>query len=225
MKVNALAILSLVAIAKAQTIGDSIDDAIGDVEDGFENISSRVQDGFENVSSRVEDGFENVSSRVQAGVDGAKTLVSGIGDGASTIASDIITRASSAADAIETGFDNAFSDVSDFVEGIPGAWSSRVDDIEDDIDSISNREEYISRVTAGLDDARSSLSNVLATATGAVAAEASEALDEVNGLFSSVNNRFGDAAQTSDPDDRAPAVTAAAFMGALFGGAAMMANL
>ncbi|PTB67822.1 hypothetical protein BBK36DRAFT_1139348 [Trichoderma citrinoviride] len=134
-----------------------------------------------------------------------------------------------------------FDDISTFITGAAGKVSSFVDNVHSNwdeglskghavnsaIDSIFASDEpskVIASLTSEAAPLFSSLSSVAATATGAAASSVSADISKLSASLASETSRAA-AAASSRSKDAAPAQTGFLAMGALMGGAAVLANM
>ncbi|KAL7788287.1 hypothetical protein V8C37DRAFT_388583 [Trichoderma ceciliae] len=133
-----------------------------------------------------------------------------------------------------------FDDISTFITGAAGKVSSFVDDIHSNIDegrskgsavnsaidSIfrSDPSKAIASLTSEAGTLFSSLSSVAATATGDVASSYRSEISKLSESLASATSAAA-AAASSKSEDAAPVQTAYVAMGALLGGAAVLANM
>ncbi|TFB02226.1 hypothetical protein CCMA1212_006062 [Trichoderma ghanense] len=134
-----------------------------------------------------------------------------------------------------------FDDISTFITGAAGKVSSFVDNVHSNwdeglskghavnsaIDSIFASDEpskVIASLTSEAAPLFSSLSSVAATATGAAASSVSADISKLSASLASETSKAA-AAASSRSKDAAPVQTGFMAMGALIGGAAVLANM
>lgn len=131
---------------------------------------------------------------------------------------------------ISSFIDGAENKVSTFAAGIHSAWDkglSQGSQINSAIDSIfhTDASKVIASLTSEAGSIFSSLSSVEATATGDAKASYSSEISKLSASLASATSEAAAAASDKSKGAAAPAQTAYVAMGALMGGAAILANM
>ncbi|KAK1242556.1 hypothetical protein MKX08_005368 [Trichoderma sp. CBMAI-0020] len=131
---------------------------------------------------------------------------------------------------ISSFIDGAENKVSTFAAGIHSAWDkglSQGSRIASDIDSVlhTDASKVIASLTSEAGSIFSSLSSVEATATGDAKASYSSEISKLSESLASATSEAAAAASDKSKGAAAPVQTAYVAMGALMGGAAILANM
>ncbi|KAI9167389.1 Target of rapamycin complex 2 subunit sin1 [Paramyrothecium foliicola] len=158
---------------------------------------------------QLED-LENGIDKLEEGINKASTFIDGIADAAET-----------GAGAIESKANEWGADISSLIGDATGDAASFLSRITAEAGGAS---QFIASVTSEAGVRASSLSSVLETAAPEARASISSAIDELNSEKDSITAAVGRATEAADPPGAGAMPTAAVAMGALFGGAAILAN-